>query len=102
VFTISFDPTDRWVLTGSQRTAGLWPVESGLLAGYLRGHESPVTTAEFASTGWRVLTASEDGTVRTWVCETCGQIDELLVLAGERLEATGRKLTPEESARYLD
>jgi WD40 repeat protein len=101
VYTIGFDPTDRWILTGSQRTAGLWPVSSGLLAAYLRGHETPVTTAEFASTGWRVLTASEDGTVRTWVCETCGRIEELLALADERLAATRRVLTPEERELYL-
>ena len=40
VYAITFDPSGRWIVTGSQRTAGLWPESSGLLAAYLRGHES--------------------------------------------------------------
>lgn len=101
VFAVSFDPTDRWLVTGSQRTAALWPTTSGLLAGYLRGHELPVTSAEFGLDGRRILTSSEDGTVRTWVCETCGEIDELVGLAATRLAASGRTLTDEERSRFL-
>ena len=101
VYAITFDPTGRWIVSGSQRTAGLWPVSSGLLQQYLRGHEEPVTTVEFSSTGWRVLTASEDGTVRTWVCETCGDVSELVELADVRLGATARELSDEERERYL-
>ena len=102
VFAIAFDPSGRWIVTGSQRTAGLWPVSSGLLSTYLRGHVLPVTSVSFSQSGWRVLTASEDGTVRTWVCETCGEIPELLMLAGARLAATGRDLTDDERARFVD
>ncbi len=34
-------------------------------------------------------------------CRFCGEIDELLGVAEERLAATGRELTPEERELYL-
>ena len=102
VYSIAFDPSGRWIFTGSQRTAGIWPSSSGLLSAYLRGHELPVTNLEVASSGWRVLTGSEDGTVRAWVCVTCGETPELLTLAEARLAATRRVLSEDERARFLD
>ena len=47
------------------------------------------------------VTGGVDGTVRTYACEICGSLEELVVLAERRLVATRRKLTPEERARLL-
>jgi hypothetical protein len=47
------------------------------------------------------VTGGVDGTVRTYRCEICGGIDDLVALARERLEATGRELTPAERELYL-
>jgi len=55
VFTASFD-----------RKAGLWEADSGKLLTTFQGHSDYVTSAVFSADGWRVLTASEDGTARLW------------------------------------
>ena len=47
------------------------------------------------------MTGGVDGTVRTYVCEICGGVDDLLALAESRLAATHRELTPEEREQFL-
>jgi hypothetical protein len=39
--------------------------------------------------------------VRTYRCDLCGGLDELLALARGQLAATRRMLTPAERRRYL-
>lgn len=56
----------------------------------------------FTPDGRHVLTASLDGTVRTYSCELCGGLDELVTLAQQRLARTTSALTPGQRARYLD
>ena len=68
----------------------------------LTGHDGRLTSASFAPDGRHVLTSSVDGTVRTYDCEACGPLDELIEVAEARLDRTGRELTPEERERYLD
>ena len=48
-----------------------------------------------------IVTGGEDGTVRTYGCQLCGRLDELVELAERRLAATRRELTPGERERYL-
>jgi WD40 repeat protein len=90
------------VVTAGPVSAALWEVASGELVFYLRGHEGRVISASFTPDGRRIVTASEDGTVRTYRCAVCGPLDELVVLAERRLRATDRALTPSEQTRYLD
>ncbi len=96
----SFSPDGRWVVSAAFR-ASLWDPRSGLNVVRLQGHEGPVTAATFDSSGKRIVTGGVDGTVRAYECGICGELDDLLALAEERLAATGRELTPEERERYL-
>ena len=41
----------------------------------------PLTSAEFSRGGRRILVASQDGTVRTYVCQICGGLSDLRRLA---------------------
>ena len=47
------------------------------------------------------MTVGADGTYRSYACEVCAGIPGLLRLAEQRLETTGRELTPAERLRYL-
>jgi hypothetical protein len=55
----------------------------------------------FAPNGRRVLTASVDGTARTYMCSVCGGILELVRLAQAHIAALERYLTSAERRRYL-
>ncbi len=101
VFGASFSPDGRWVVTAGPTTAGLWPVSNGRLLFYLHGHTEHLTSASFSPDGTRILTSSRDGTVRTYTCELCGNIEALLAAANARLAALARPLTPAERDRYL-
>jgi WD40 repeat protein len=95
-----FSPDGRWVVTAGPGRAGLWDVRSGSVT-LLRGHRGPLTSAAFSPNGRAIVTGGVDGTVRTYRCDICGGLGELVRLADRRLAATGRELTPEERARYL-
>ena len=86
----SFSPDGRWIVTAGPATAQLWQpgVESPLLPFGLAGHVKPLTSAGFDPTGRVVLTASRDGTVRTYRCTLCGSLDDLLAVATRRLAST--------------
>lgn len=75
VYTASFDPTDKWVVTGSaDGTIGVWDAkqnETARLIALLRWHGEAVDTVEFSPDGQSILSASDDGTVRLGQCETC-------------------------------
>jgi WD40 repeat protein len=106
----SFSPDGRWIVTAGPRTAGLWDARTGqffpptglaadpFLRGPLRG---PVTTAEFTQDGRRIVTASGDGTVRTFLCVACSPLDALIGLAKNRLDALRQALTAAEARLYL-
>ena len=96
----SFSPDGRWLVSAAFRAA-LWDPRSGVIVVRLQGHEGPVTAALFDESGRRVVTGGVDGTVRTYDCDVCGDLDELLAIADRRLAVTGRELTAEERKRYL-
>ena len=99
VFDASFSPDGRLVVTGGPITAGLWDAATGEKIYFLQGHNGPVLAAAFSSPT-RIITRGRDG-VRTFECDTCGDLAALLALADRRLSATGRVLKPDERARYL-
>jgi WD40 repeat protein len=79
------------VLTASaDKTARVWDAETAKQLLVLTGHARDVTAASFSPEGRRVLTASDDGTVRIW------PLDPLAV--AERRKP--RDLTPKEIERY--
>ncbi|MFL6036974.1 MAG: hypothetical protein ACJ74I_18035 [Gaiellaceae bacterium] len=84
-----FSPDGRWVVTAGSK-AGIWNVRSGERLMFVRGHTEPLTSATFDRTGRTILTGGLDGTVRTYRCELCGNIEDLLALAKRRLAAVRR------------
>ena len=100
VFDASFSPNGRWVVTAGPGTAGLWDARTGEYVYFLQGHKGGhLTAAEFRGSG-RVVTSGADG-VRTFLCDTCGGLTELLRLAERRLAATERAFTEPERRLYL-
>jgi len=87
VATGSFSPDGQWIVTAGPSSAGLWRVATGSLLFLLRGPSSLLTDAEWAPSGYRVVTSEADGTVRTYRCSVCLPADQLLEQAHERLSA---------------
>jgi WD40 repeat protein len=100
VLDAQFSPDGRWLVTAALR-AGLWDATEGTNIMRLKGHEGIVTAATFDPSGRIIVTGGEDGTVRSYRCEVCGRLDELVALAERRLAATERELTSAERERYL-
>jgi len=96
-----FSADGRWIVTAGSISARIWNVADGRPLGYLYGPKSPLTAVAFGSDSRTVVTKERDGTVRRYVCELCGQIDQLSEIAQSRLRGTGRTLTDDERARYL-
>jgi WD40 repeat protein len=101
ITTASFSPDGRWVVTAAPSSAALWETETGNRIFFLRGHTSLLTGALFARDGRTIVTSSQDGTIRSYHCDVCGGLDDLLALADRRLGRTSRALTAEERERYL-
>lgn len=95
-----FSPDGRWIVTAGPITAGLWNARTGALVQYLRGPRSQLVASTFDGVG-RIVTVETDGTIRTATCALCAEIPGLLRLADERLAQTGRTLSDDERARYL-
>ena len=100
VHDAEFSPDGRWLVAAANR-AGLWDVGSGEVILRLRGHVGTTTAATFDSSGALIVTGGIDGTLRTYECEVCGGVSDLLELADSRLAGTRRELTPEEREQHL-
>ena len=98
-----FSPDGRWIVTAAQQAAQIWWVNDasmGLFPFGIGGPSDTITSAVFDRTSRTVLTASKDGTVRTYHCALCGGLDDLLGIARRRLDLTGRTLTDAERKKY--
>ena len=79
----SFSPDGRWIVTAGPVSAGVWETATATSLLFLRGHEGPVTAAFFVGNE-RIVTASKDGTVRTYRCLLCGSTRQLVAIAKAR------------------
>jgi WD40 repeat protein len=95
-----FSPDGRWLATATLR-ASVWDTRAGQIVLRLQGHEGTVSAVAFDPSGQTIVTGGVDGTVRTYRCELCGGVDELIALAERQLAATQRELTPAERELYL-
>ena len=84
---VAFSPDGRWLVTAGPFSAGLWQLPSGTFL-FLYGHRAQIVGAGFGTDSRTVLTASLDGTIRSYRCEICGTLPELRRLADRRLAAT--------------
>jgi WD40 repeat protein len=102
-----FSPDGRWIATAGPTTIGVWEtvtgrrIDAGTPVLYVRGHGPRVRSVAFASDSRRIVSTSDDGTVRTYRCELCGTTDELVQVARRGLDQLGSNLTPAERRRYL-
>ena len=85
VSAASFSADGRWILTAGPISAAIWSASTGRLLFYLRGPTDLLTDAEWAPTGFRVVTAARDGTIRTYTCEVCRPLAGLVAFARARL-----------------
>jgi WD40 repeat protein len=90
IASAAFSPDGRWILTGGPIAAILWSAGTGRLVFYLRGHHGLLTSVSFGPDSRRVLTSSLDGTVRTYLCDVCGETRDLERLARARLREARR------------
>jgi WD40 repeat protein len=89
VAAIGFNRDRRWIVTAGPISAGVWPMSTGQLLMYLRGHSQLLTSVSFSPDGHTILSSSLDGTVRTFSCAVCVDLGGLERLAEQRL-ALGR------------
>ena len=87
VYSGSFSPDGRWIVTASQFTAGLWNARTGRLLFYLGRDTAPLTGASFSPDGNWILTGSKDGSARVYHCLICQPLPGLEATARARLRA---------------
>ena len=80
-------------------TGRIWKVDTGDLAGVLRGHSGALTAAAISPDGKSFVTAGEDGFIRVFRCPECAPLEDLLELSKRRLR---RKLSADERKQYLN
>jgi WD40 repeat protein len=85
-------PDGRWVVTGGSIAAALWSAATGRALAYVRP-DTPtrITDVHFSPSGRLILASGDDGAIRLYRCEVCGDIGDLESLAEARL-ARGRPL----------
>jgi WD40 repeat protein len=107
VSDVTFSPDGRWLATAGPTTVGVWDtttgrrIEAGTPVLFLRGHVQRVRSVAFAPDSRRLASVSDDGTVRTYLCELCGAAGELMRFAKRRLDRLGSNLAREERRRYV-
>jgi WD40 repeat protein len=81
----AFSYDDRWVVTAGPAAAGIWDMETGRRLIAVNGRDHPLTAVALSPHGWRIAAGGHTGSVRTYDCRLCGNIDDLVSLARERL-----------------
>ena len=86
----AFSPDGQWIATTGPITVGLWQRDADQPFFYLRRAGTVpkgklLTSASFSPDGRFVLASGEDGAVRLYRCEICGELPALLELARARL-----------------
>jgi len=90
VSDVAFSADGRWLATGGPEAVGIWETK-GVGAWpfdplYLvRVAARPTDAVAFSPRGWRIVTGSRDGSVRTFDCRLCGRMPQLRRIAHARL-----------------
>jgi WD40 repeat protein len=80
-----FSADGRWVAIAGPGEAGILDAKTGERILLLDGQDRLLTSIAFSPKGWRIATGGESGAVRTYDCQVCGGVDELVDLAESRL-----------------
>ncbi len=86
VNTLAYAPDGRIVTGGTDRTVRIWGPRGGEPL-VLRGHRDEITTAVVSDDGTRVLTSSQDGTLRIWDAHSGAELAVLQSGQGEIYDA---------------
>jgi WD40 repeat protein len=87
----AFSPDGRWIATAGPTVVGLWQRNGEEPYFYLRSNATQpdptkhLTAVSFSRNGRFVLSSSEDGSIRLYRCELCGNLNALMALAAARL-----------------
>ncbi|KAL3235343.1 Transcription initiation factor TFIID subunit 5 [Nakaseomyces bracarensis] len=80
VYSTSFSPDNRYLLSGSEdKTVKLWSMDTQTALVNYKGHNHPVWDVKFSPLGHYFATASHDQTARLWSCD---HIYPLRIFAG--------------------
>jgi len=82
VNALDYRSDGRIVTAGADRTVRVWNPRDGS-ATVMQGHEDEVTTTVFTPDGAKVLSSSQDGTLRLWDARTGVPLAVLQAGAGE-------------------
>ena len=93
-----FSPDGGWIVTAGPRSVGLWRASDGRLIRLLVGPAGPFRAVSFGNPHDR--RDLQGRVVSVYDCRICGGVSDLVELADERLDATGRELTSEERELY--
>jgi WD40 repeat protein len=86
VESVGFSRDGKWIVTAGCCGASVIKAATGERSLVLRGHAGPLVGAAFGGRdGNTIVTAGTDGTLRTYRCNVCGGIDELMSEARRRL-----------------
>jgi len=100
VFSVAFSRDGRWLVTGGLRKAGVWQVGNSDLEGHFlffvaapRIRQGPVLSVAFARDHSIVMGTAPTttppvfpyGTVRSYKCEFCGRLSQLVTIANGKL-----------------
>jgi WD40 repeat protein len=72
----AFSPDGRFITAGADRTVRVWNLDTGSSV-VMEGHEDEVTTVVATADGSKVLSSSQDGTLRLWDSRTGVQLAAL-------------------------
>jgi WD40 repeat protein len=96
VMAATFTAGGAWVITGGvDRTTRVWDAATGEVLGVLQLHTDRVrSVAVAAHDSPEILSSSDDGTARMYMCTACFSVDELRARAKERQDSIHRPPRP--------
>ena len=75
--TIDYSPNGKYILTGGTMGAFLWDIEIGEVIRQYDGHTQIVRSVKFSHDESKLLTISDDGTLKIWDVHTGNIIDTI-------------------------
>ena len=81
----AFSGDGRWLVTAGPGVALIWDMSTGRQLLGLNGRERRFSAVALSPRGWRIATGGLSGVVKTYDCRLCGNVDDLIGLARERL-----------------
>jgi WD40 repeat protein len=90
VTAASYSSDGRWIASAGPIAAAIWKVgvdHPQLVLRGPKGKRDVLADAEWSPTGYRVVTLSRDGSIRTYDCRICAPLNGLIALARSRLAA---------------